>query len=209
MQSGHAFRFEIPDHLKGRVSNDVLEHLAEIVAMWLGALEGEASALECCFSCVDNASAIRWTCKSKFTGCHNHVETNNDDVHWDETLPHLILSRKLVSLVIESKARLHVQCIKGVMNVVADSLSWDFHLSDVVLTNLLLHFYLKQLLSSFRMLPLPEEKSFFVIRTLDALPTRSLAQMLDNPSTLGAGLVRLDLFHLLDSVQTRSWIESH
>ena len=28
LKSGRAFRFEIPNHLKGRVSNNVLEHLA-------------------------------------------------------------------------------------------------------------------------------------------------------------------------------------
>ena len=33
LTAGVAFRHELPDHLKGRVRNNVLEHVAEIVAI--------------------------------------------------------------------------------------------------------------------------------------------------------------------------------
>ena len=58
LKSGRAFRFEIPNHLKGRVSNNVLDHLAEIVTTWLSILHGEVHPIDCCFSGTDSTTAI-------------------------------------------------------------------------------------------------------------------------------------------------------
>ena len=210
LKSGRAFRFEIPSHLKGRVSNNVLEYLAEIVAIWMGILEEEVQPLDCCYSCTDNTSAIGWTFKSNFSGCiSNGKDKKVDDVAQEDISPHLILSRKLASLVIDSRICLYTQHIKGILNIVADILSRDFHLNDVILTELLLYFYPTQLPRSFKISPLPEEITSFIIGILEVLPAQNHGQMLPTPSTLGAGLVGLNLSHLSDWQTTRSWIESH
>ena len=123
--------------------------------------------------------------------------------------PHLIFSRKLATLVIKNKICLYAQRIPGMRNIVADILSRDFHLSDDMLTNLLLQFYPSQLPRSFKISPLPDEITSFIIGTLEALPVKNQDLMAATPSTLGAGLVGLDLSHLWDSEQTRSWIKCH
>ena len=58
VKTGRAFRFEIPDHLRFRVSNNVLEYLALLVAIWLGILDGEVSNDSCSLATSDNTSAL-------------------------------------------------------------------------------------------------------------------------------------------------------
>ena len=132
-----------------------------------------------------------------------------DDVAQEDISPHLILSRKLASLVIDNRICLYTQHIKGIFNIVADILSRDFHLNDVILTELLFYFYPTQLPRFFKILPLPEEITFFIIGTLEALPEKSPGVIQPTPSILGAGLVGLNLLHLSDWQTTHSWIESH
>ena len=67
MKTGKAFRYEIPYYLRFRVSNNVLEYLAEVIAVWLGVLDGEVQDESCVFSGTDNTSAVGWTCKSNFS----------------------------------------------------------------------------------------------------------------------------------------------
>ena len=66
VRTGNAFRFDIPKHLLFRVSNNVPEYLAEIVAVWLGILDGEVRENSCVCSGTDNTSAVGWTYKSNF-----------------------------------------------------------------------------------------------------------------------------------------------
>ena len=97
--TGRAFRFKIPPHLRFKVSNNILECLAEIVATWLGIIEGELVEHACAFSVTDNTSAIGWTHKSNF--CDSAKK------------PHLMFGRNLAELTINSKIYLHIQHIKG------------------------------------------------------------------------------------------------
>ena len=135
--------FQDPPHLRFKVSNNILECLAEIMAMWLGIIEGELVEHSCAFSVTDNTSAIGWTHKSNF--CDSAKK------------PHLMFGRKLAELTINSKIYLHIQHIKGWLNVIADSLSRDSYLSDFVLTKNLSYFYPNYLLRSFRIFPLSSE----------------------------------------------------
>ena len=127
MKTGQAFRFEIPPHLRFCVSNNILEYLAEVVAIWLGILEKEVGKFSCSFSGTDNTSAIGWTYKSNF--CDSTKK------------PHLLISRLLARLVMDSQSCLYTQHLKGIHNIVVDALSRDFHLSNLVLTSLLKYFY--------------------------------------------------------------------
>ena len=65
--SGKAWRFELPDHLKGIISNDVLECLAEIVATWVGVLDGEVKEDDCVFSGANSTTAVGWTFHANFS----------------------------------------------------------------------------------------------------------------------------------------------
>ena len=58
MQTGLDFRFELPTHLKGRVSNNVLECLDEIIAIWVAMLNKEVSDINYVIAYTDSTSAI-------------------------------------------------------------------------------------------------------------------------------------------------------
>ena len=152
--TGRAFRYKTPENLRFRVSNNVLEFLAEVVAIWLGSLDSEVSSGSCAFSGTDNTSAVGWSFKSSFI---------------DETQePRVAASRELASLSIAHRFCNHTQHLKGLRNVVADCLSRDFHLDDKFLTHLLKFFYPKQLPPSFQIYLLPQEIAYFITGTLQA-----------------------------------------
>ena len=58
MKTGRAFRFELPVHSRFRVSNNILECLAGIVAIWLALLEGDLLPNDCAFAGMDSTIAI-------------------------------------------------------------------------------------------------------------------------------------------------------
>ena len=58
VKTGRAFRFEIPDHFRFRVSINVLECLALVVAIWFGILDREVSNESCSLAMSDNTSAL-------------------------------------------------------------------------------------------------------------------------------------------------------
>lgn len=120
--TGRAWRFELPSHLKGHVSNNILEYLAEIVGIWMGILDGEVKKDDCIFSCTDNTSAVGWSRRTNFAV--------SDSVE-------LKFSRKLASLILDTNCCLYTQHIRGIHNWIADSLSRDFHIPDLILSNLL------------------------------------------------------------------------
>ena len=56
--SGRAWRIQIPDNLIGKVSNNLLEFLAEVTCIYIDIVEGNMVKLDCCLSFRDNTSAI-------------------------------------------------------------------------------------------------------------------------------------------------------
>ena len=195
VKTGRAFRFEIPPHLRFKVSNNVLEYLAEVVAIWLGVLEGEVTEESCVFAGTDNTSAVGWTHKSNFSDATQE--------------PHIEISRKLASLSIDHRFCLYSQHFTGWMNVVADSLSRDSHLPDEFLAHLLFHFYPSQLPASFQIYPLPPVIISFIIGILEASPGQTLAYPKRQRSTIGAGLVGVPLPKTSNLDQIHSWIQSN
>ena len=55
---GKAFQFKIPRHLQFHTLNNVLEFLAEIVAIWLGIIASEVKEILCVFLRSDNTSIV-------------------------------------------------------------------------------------------------------------------------------------------------------
>ena len=75
------------------------------------------------FVFTDNSSALCWLLRSNF-----------DPV---KEQPHDLVSRDLAWFCMDRNVSLFAQHIKGVNNIIADSLSRDFHLSDIDLTNII------------------------------------------------------------------------
>ena len=108
--------------------------------------------------------------QSNFSRCTRAEMTIGDALSREEVSSRLTFSRKLASLVIDHNMCLCTQHINGIRNIVADILSRDFHLSEVMLTHLLFHFYPSHLPRSFGICPLPREITSFIIGTLEVLP---------------------------------------
>ena len=191
--TGKAWRFELPNCLKGRVSNDALECLAEIVGTWMGVIDKEVAAGDCVFSCTDNATAVGWSRRTNFT-----VSDSAE----------LQFSRKLASLILDADCCLHAQHIRGIHNWVADSLSRDFHIPDLILSNLLACCFPNQGPTTLEICPLPSVIASFIIGILDACPVKNQSPLLPTPSTIGAGLAGWDFSKSWDLGTTRAWIRS-
>ena len=116
--SGLAYRYEIPRHLQGRVSNNALEFLASTIGVWLDLISKTVTKEDCLLPFTDSSSACRWLHKSSFT---------NDNHKF-----HAKVAEKLSTILNEHETTIYAQHFKGEWNVVADSLSRDFHLTDDV-----------------------------------------------------------------------------
>ena len=79
VNSGRAWRMSIPPDLIGKVSNNLLEYIAEIVCVWIDILNGDVVEFDCCLSLGDNTSAISWLHLTRFCdeGDGAHEEASN------------------------------------------------------------------------------------------------------------------------------------
>ena len=161
--------------------------------MWVGVLDGEVKEDDCVFSGTDSTTAAGWTFRANFS---------------DDESPKLHFSRKLALLVLKVKFCLHTQHIRGILNVIADSLSRDFHIPADILTHLLKLCYPSQAPPSFKICPLPKEITSFITGILAASPEQNLGRMQPTPSTIGAGPAGFDFSPLWDSKRTPFWIDS-
>ena len=56
--SGRAWRIQLPIELVGKVSNNLLEYLAQIICIWVDILIGAIKPHDCCLSAEDNTTAV-------------------------------------------------------------------------------------------------------------------------------------------------------
>ena len=63
---GYACRFNVPDELQFRASNNLLEFLAAIVTLWIDIIGGCLSPGDCALSITNSMTAEGWMKKSNF-----------------------------------------------------------------------------------------------------------------------------------------------
>jgi hypothetical protein len=63
---GFAWRWYIPDNLKFRASNNLLEHLPAVIAPWVDILAGRLQSQNCVLSMTDSTTAEGWLNEVKF-----------------------------------------------------------------------------------------------------------------------------------------------
>ena len=66
IRNGRAWRLKLPSKLVGKVSNNLLEFMAEITCVWVDMCEGDMDEFDYCLSLGDNTSAVGWMHKSNF-----------------------------------------------------------------------------------------------------------------------------------------------
>ena len=113
---GRAWTYVIPPNLRNRAHINVLEYLAQIIAIWIDVIEGVTKEEDCILAMGDNTSAMGWLRRSNFK------QKDESDTSW---LVKQQLCRYLATITLNADITLYKQWLKGSDNQVADSLSRD------------------------------------------------------------------------------------
>ena len=189
---GRAWRLELPENLRGRLSLNMLEFIAAFVGPWIDIIEGNLPPLSCVLAHTDSTTADHWLHRSNFREFYKDGEEQQR-----ETVAQISskrnAARKFASLIMDSSVVLFSQWFPGKLNVEADSLSRDTHLSENKLTSLLRSSPSCQLPPGFKIQPLPNEVSSWIFslaqtlpvvkRTCRILPRSELARGIDGSSS--------------------------
>jgi hypothetical protein len=161
--SGKAWRFEIPSEFLQAVNklNNLLEFIASVISVWTEILDG-APPQSCFLSFADNTSAVGWLHKANVNETSNkHLET---------------ATRHFATLLIQANCCLYSQHFKGSENKVADALSRRFDLSDNQLEFFIHSTLHHQVPSTFKLAPLPQSISSWVIWLLQRIKETTASQ---------------------------------
>ena len=113
---GRAWRFVIPENLRGRAHINLLEFLTQVVSIWIDIIERKTSSQDCILCMGDSTTAMGWLRRSNFR------EKDESNREWEVKQN---VARKMANLVLDSETVLYRQWFEGEKNVVADSLSRD------------------------------------------------------------------------------------
>ena len=205
---GRAWRLELPEDLRGRLTLNMLEFLAAFIGPWIDIIEGNMPLLSCALSHLDSTTADGWLHRSNFR--EHYID---DGTRKRESIVEIGVkrdaARKFASLLLEADVILYSQWFPGKLNVEADSLSRDTHLSVDELTSLLRSSPSCQLPPNFEIRPLPNEISSWILSLARRLPvSKQVSQRLPR-SELFRGAGGLPLLTPLASDKTSSSSDSN
>ena len=142
--NGPAWRFKLPDDLVGYFSINFLEFIAAVLTIELAIhLKNDPSYPHRILSFTDNSSTLKWLFSCKF----------DPSTH----LSHEKVGRHLAWLCTKNNVSLFSQHIPGTWNIIADSLSRDFHIPNRKLTTLILPHLPEQVRSQFKIMTHPRD----------------------------------------------------
>lgn len=166
---GYAWRYYLPKHLQFRASNNVLEHIASIITVWIDIIAGRLAPNECILSMTDSSTSEGWAHKSNFD-----TDPLDADCEFDPEEPAVRsdICRKFASLCLDANVRHYSQWFPGKQNDVSDALSRDDDRSDEELTNLLYLHVPEQMPKCFEIVQLPKEIVSWLTALLLRLPVK-------------------------------------
>ena len=160
---GWAWRFYIPAELQGRASNNLLEHIASIITVWIDILAGRLKKCDCCLSMTDSTTSEGWTRKTNFKeDCEEPIQATI----------RIEVARFYAKLLMEHEIKNYSQWFPGEENDVSDALSRDDDRSDDELTTILRTFVPSQVPDHFEIVQLPSEISSWLTSLLQRLPVK-------------------------------------
>ena len=110
---GRAWRFYIPPSLRSKHTNNLLKFMAQIVCIWVDALEVNLHPLSCCLGCSDSSSSVGWMFRSN---CDPTTKIIHEDI-----------SRDLARILMQYNSTCYSQHQRRKHNLFADILSrWHF-----------------------------------------------------------------------------------
>jgi hypothetical protein len=128
---GFAWRWYIPEPLKFRASNNLLEHLAAIISPWINIIEGHLKPQDCVLLMTDSTMAEGQFQKSNFSKLGESKL---------QSLVQIKAAKKKANLFMLLRLKSYSQWFKGERNEVADTLSRGNDRSDEDLTNIFVLF---------------------------------------------------------------------
>ena len=144
ISTGKVWRFQIPLWMRKSMHINLLEFIACTIGIWLEIIHNKSETFLKIQALTDNSSAVGWLSKASFNPKTHHG--------------HDIVARKLATILLDSNSTITSQHTPGRTNIVADSLSRDFHLPNNQLTLILKSLYPQQANRNFQILEtLPPE----------------------------------------------------
>jgi hypothetical protein len=205
---GFAWRFELPEHLRFRASNNLLEHLANVITVWIDVLAGRLTSGMCKLSFSDSMTSTGWMKKSNFYTDPEPEEDGTLTVDPIEAEVRMDVCRHHALLCLENEIRDFSQWIKGTDNPVTDSLSRDHHLTDLQLSYLLRLKYPQQVPKHFKIVPLPKDIISWLTSSLLKLPVKPQLQERHTPTKIELSEDGQNILSQLDSETMSSWMAS-
>ena len=182
---GWAWRFYLPENLLYRASNNLLEHIACIITVWIDILAGRTKPEDCLLSMTDSSTSAGWCVKSNFdvdplqeADCY--VDPIEAQVR-EEVCQHFGL------LLLENDLCQYSQWFPGKDNHVSDALSRDDDRTDEELTHLLRTFVPEQIPDHFQIVPLPNEIVSWLTVLLLKMPVKEQLQERRSRTKIGRG----------------------
>ena len=198
--SGKAWRYLIPQKLRGRAHINLLEFLVQVISIWVDIEEGLVQPQDCLLAMGDNTTAAGWCRRTNFR------ESSEADTDW---IVKQQVARKLANLILDSKTVLYTQWFKGSWNLVTDSLSRDIHLfSETTHSKILQSTVACQLPKKFQIQTLPEKISSFISSVLQQLPVKEPRLKPQKASELVHSKLGRLSSSVLDSQDPCIWMDS-
>lgn len=194
---GFAWRLYLPSELLFRASNNLLEHIASIITVWIDILAGRLSPEDCVLSMTDSSTSEGWAHKTNFSMLPEEVDCQVDPV---EASSRIAVARKFAELCMDANICHYSQWFPGKENDVSDALSRDNDRSDEELTNILYSHVPEQMPQHFEIVPLPTEIVSWLTSLLSNLPVKTQLQERHTRTKLGRGR---------DGLSTQDQSESH
>ena len=177
-QTGKAWRWQIPPSLLNRATVNMLEHVAATIGPWIDIMNDELPKLSCLLSMTDSTTSAGWLRKSNFA---------NEGESKSQMRAKMMVAREHAARLVSNDVREYSQWFPGRYNLIADSLSRDFHLCDAQLTQLYYSRFHGQIQSTFKIVRVPEEIDSWLCAWLQLMPDNQLQLEQHQPSSLARG----------------------
>ena len=166
---GFAWHYYLPPDLLFRASNNLLEHIASIITVWIDVLAGRLHKDDCILSMTDSSTSEGWARKSNFD-----TDPFNQDPTFDPQEPkaRAAVCRKFAEICLDNDLRHFSQWFPGKENDVSDALSRDDDRTDAQLTSLLYSHVPSQMPSHFEIVPLPSKILSWLTALLQSLTVK-------------------------------------
>ena len=121
--SGMAWRIKLSPWMQQKLHINTVEFISATIGIWLEIIFNKEINYQCINCLTDNSSAVGWLFKANFDP---NTQQKQD-----------MVARHMARILLESETGLYTQDVPGEENIIADSLSREFHINDTNLQLLL------------------------------------------------------------------------